>query len=189
MTVPNQPRPERGHISDLEETGPAATLRPGDSMFTELDRWELVTYVGDAEGANPPRVEVHTAAPHSGSAWILPPDQGVRIRRGDLRHPSWCSPAHCGALDSVAAFHWSPPVTVEAQATAGWKVTAQVWKAADEPLDEGQAALFLVFDEQVPVLGSRFVLDLDDVQAVALHTALGPLVAVLAHQAAARGAR
>lgn len=184
-------RPERApHVSDLEEVDAAGTLRPGDHMLVDdTGRWELVTYVGDAEGADPVRLEVHTAAPHSGSAWLLPPDRQVRIRRSDLRHPSWCSPQHCGALDPIASYHWSPPVVVEAQGVGGWKITAQVWKSSDEPLDEGQAALFLVLEEQVPVIGSRFVLDVDDVQAVQLHTALAPLVAVLGHQAAGRGGR
>lgn len=188
--LPSDPaRPERApNISDLEETAPARTLRPGDSMFTELDRWELVTYSAVAEASDPPRWEIFTATPRSGQAWLLPPDREVRILRGDLRHPSWCSPQHCGALNPAASYHWSPPVVAEAHALTGWKITAQVWKASDEPLDEGRAALFLVLEEQVPVIGSRFVLDLDDVQAVEFHAALGPLVAVLAHQAASRGA-
>jgi hypothetical protein len=187
MSIPNDPaRPERApHITDSEETAEVQTARPGDHLLTELG-WHVVTAVRLTE-PDPSRVEILTATPHAGHAWLYDVGAEVQIRRHAPGHPSWCSPKHCRATDPVAPYHWSPPVTARAFATAGWNVTAQVWKAADEPLDEGRAALFLVFEEQVPVIGARFVLDLEDEQAVQLHRALGPLVAALAHQAATRG--
>lgn len=178
MSIPNQPRPERGHISDLEETDTVSSLRPGDSMLIDdTGRWELVTHIGEAEGSDPSRLDVHTAAPHSGSAWLMDPAAEVRIRRGDPRHPIWCDPAYCAALDPLVSFHRGEPVVIPPPYTGDPTISVQLMKDSDEPIEQGRPSVVLIIDSTT-LVGVPDVrgYDLDPLQVRGLVDALVPML-------------
>lgn len=141
-------RPERRpHASDTEETAAAATARAGDLVHTVLG-WLLITLVRvhDSIGA----IEIFTTNNlGNGQAWMHKAAEPLRLRRGDLRHPTWCSRQHCLALDPRAAVHRSEPARIEPLGVGDPVLELQVQQDSEEPLETATVSLVVTFDATI----------------------------------------
>lgn len=146
---PARPEEHRPHISDSEEAAAASTARAGDLVFTALG-WLLITLVRvhDAIGS----IEIFTVSPQGGGgqAWMHKPAEQLRFRRGDLRHPIWCSRPHCGALDPLSPYHRSEPaVILPPRPFYGPTFTVQLWASSEEPIETSPVSAVLTVDREL----------------------------------------
>ncbi len=139
----------RPHISDDEETAAASTARAGDLVHTILG-WLLITLVRvhDPIGA----IEIFTVSPQGGGgqAWMHKPVEQLRFRRGDLRHPIWCSRTHCEALDPLSPYHRSEPNVISPpRPFYGPTFTVQLWASSEEPIETSPVTAVLTIDREL----------------------------------------
>jgi hypothetical protein len=142
-----RPAERRPHISDTEETAAASTARAGDLVHTVIG-WLVITLVRvhDTIGA----IEIFTTNNiGGGQAWMHRADEQLLFRRGNLRHPTWCSIRHCLALDPRASVHRSEPARIEPLGVGDPTIELSVQQDSEEPLETATVSLVVTFDATI----------------------------------------
>jgi hypothetical protein len=128
------------------------------------------------------RFEIFTAdlRGRSGQAWIHDPAEHLWFRRGDLRHPEWCDPQHCGALQPLVSHHRGIPAVLEPRRADDPTITVQLWMDAHEPIETAHTSVVLTVDHTM-IAGVPDVrgYNLEAWQVSALLAALAPMDTIL----------